>query len=100
MDKPKKISEAIRFGMTFLGNSRHQFIDDYNNPKCCCAIGTAYVAAGLPMDFESVSVPNIYSRLSERFAVPLHLLVQASFLHSSRMKTRKQIAAWFAKQGY
>jgi len=100
MDKPKKISEAIRFGMTFLGNTRHQFIDDLNNPKCCCAIGTAYVAAGLPLDWKVSWMESFFERLEERFNVPRHLLEEASMMHSTRQKTRKQIAVWFEKQGY
>ncbi len=94
MDKLTKLSEAIRFGSTFVEECQ-----TFQG----CALGTAYraihpeVEPSLP-DFKGGFV--IMQELSLRFDVPVETLEQVSRDHFRGGKDRAQCADWLEARGY
>lgn len=97
MDKIKKLSEAIRFGSTFLGDTRTSWMSE--NRDCGCAIGTAYLAAiDRNPPFEPTS-HVMFPALRERFGVPHNVLAKVSQMHCNGA-TRAECADWLEARGY
>ncbi len=94
MDKLTKLSEAIRYGSTFV-EERMTFQG--------CALGTAYraihpeVEPSLP-DFKGGFV--LMQELNLRFDVPVAILQRVSMDHFCGHKNRAQCADWLEANGY
>ncbi len=97
MDKLTKLSEAIRYGSTFIKEDKGFGTMD-GGKNGCCPIGTAYIACG----FEPSNLPygEILPRLSERFGVPHEVIELLSYDHFRGVVTRAQAADWLEAQGY
>ncbi len=101
MDKIKTLSAAIRYGSTFIGETRcwveRRDSDKFN---CGCALGTPYLAVINPDLDRIVTGHEINPMLNERFKVPLAVLEDVSLMHYRQEKTRAQCADWLEQQGY
>ncbi len=99
MDKIKTLSAAIRYGSTFIGETRC-WVERCDSDKfnCGCALGTAYLA--IIDDTQLVISHEVYPALAERFAVPVEVLRQVSDLHATGRKNRAQCADWLEERGY
>ncbi len=101
MDKLTRLSQAIRYGSTFLGETELWMEQRHGHGKwtCGCALGTAYLALngtdGLFKTGDEVTRP-----LAERFGVPLNVLEDVSCAHYRGEKTRAQCADWLESLGY
>jgi hypothetical protein len=96
-DKIKTLSEAIRYGSTFIGETKLFFSED---DRCGCAIGTAYLAVISDHPPNPVSPDNIYDPLVERFGVPKEVIADVSVSHFRSERNREQCADWLASKGY
>lgn len=96
MDKITKLSQAIRYGCTFIKDYRISWTSYDNN--CGCAIGTAYLAVinreGRPGE------RNIVEEVANRFGVPFAIIQQVSCKHYNGELTREQCADYLEKLGY
>lgn len=97
MDKIKKLSEAIRYGSTFLGETKSFCDEDF---KCGCAVGTAYLAVidGSPKQYPGGEV--MMRALSKRFNVPYDVVGLVSHMHFYINKSRAECADWLEARGY
>lgn len=97
MDKIHKLSEAIRYGSTFLGEC-----PAFCNPAldCGCALGTAYLATINSNPTYDEICQKIMSALSQRYDVPEDVLEDVSFMHFKRQKNRAECADWLEARGY
>lgn len=101
-DKIKRLSDAIRYGSTFLDESISFFggENERGEPTCGCAIGIAYMAVierspKIPLTADSIIVP-----VSERFGVPRDIVSEVSAEHFRGRMNRAQCADWLASKGY
>lgn len=95
MDKLTKLSQAIRYGSTFIEEGRH-FSVSMKGVGGCCPIGTACLASGT----ERKEGENICEAVARRFNVPLEIVDRVSCQHFGRKITRAQAADWLEEQGY
>lgn len=96
MDKLTKLSEAIRYGSTYIPEG--QCFGVRHQKYGACAVGTAYLAAGLPEG--ACGFEEIIERLAERFGVPDNVVAQVSTMHFCKQRTRAECADWLEAQGY
>jgi hypothetical protein len=96
-DKIRKLSDAIKFGSTFIGETKIFFGDDY---KCGCAIGTAYLAVINSNPSDAISPDSIFDPLAERFGVPKEVIADVSVSHFRGEMNRAECASWLESKGY
>ncbi len=103
MDKITKLSQAIRYGSTFLGETKlwmeGRYLNGSNNWTCGCALGTAYLALN-GTDGPLATNDLVTHPLAERFGVPVQVLINVSLAHYRGEKTRAQCADWLESLGY
>ncbi len=95
MDKITKLSQAIRYGSTFIGEA-HWFGVARKGKEGCCPIGTAFVACVTDQG-KGEWLENAVAR---RFNVPLEIVHKVSCDHMTGRFTRAQAADWLEAQGY
>ena len=101
-DKIKTLSEAIRYGSTFIDETR-MFFDDKDESgrfRCGCALGTAYLATIGNRSDGALSPDDIFNPLAEKFGVPKEILIDISFNHFKGTMNRAECADWLASKGY
>lgn len=101
-DKIKTLSEAIRYGSTFLGETHHFFSDrnEFGEYTCGCALGTAFLAVIDREHQYPVREEQIFNPLSEKFGVPVAVLQEVSWQHYHDKMNRAQCADWLESKGY
>ncbi len=100
-DKITTLSAAIRYGSTFIGESKQFFGPNFVGPFTCgCAVGTAYLATVDKSCDRFINANQLFAELAERFAVPVDVVEQVSGMHWRGDKTRAQCADWLEAQGY
>ena len=99
MDKLTKLSEAIRYGSTFIKEGE-LFGVSRKGEFGCCAVGTAYLACFPNKDDDVVNGWQIMADLAQRFNVPLYVVMDVSNKHHMKQMNRAQCADWLEAQGY
>lgn len=101
MDKIKTLSEAIRYGSTFLGECETWLSskDERGNYTCGCALGTAYLSA-VDREGHPGHTDGIIVALEKRFGVPRDILNEVSWSHYQGRLNRAQCADWLESKGY
>jgi len=100
-DKIKTLSEAIRYGSTFMGECDTWLSskDKSGNYTCGCALGTAYLVAN-GVEAHPEHTDDIILGLEKRFGVPRGVLLDVSWAHYQGKMNRAQCADWLASKGY